>query len=71
MAKEINDGPVLRDVPLVTFGALGRALDVGPGATKAAAERLGIESTRMPNGREFLTFEQAQAVARDMCRSAS
>ena len=58
----------LEQKPLITFGILGQALGVGPAAAKSAAFRLGIEPRKMPNGRELLSFEQAQMVAAEMTR---
>lgn len=65
MANATAERP-LQQQPLVTFGSLGRVLYVGPAAARSAAQRLGIEPTRLGNGREFLTFEQALDVARSI-----
>ncbi len=61
----------LRDEPIVTFGSLGRVLDVGAGAARSAAQRLGIEPTRLGNGREYISVEQAEQVARVISDRAS
>ena len=67
--KSLNDD--LQHRPLITYGLLGQALGVGPAATKSAAFRLGIEPWRMANGRELLSYEQAQTVAREMTQRAT
>ncbi len=56
----------LREVPLISFSALARELQVGSWATKAAAMRLGITAHRYMTGREALTFTQAEAVAQEL-----
>jgi len=55
--------PLLKHVPMVAPSMLGNAKDVGPFAVLSTARRLGIEPTRLPNGRDLFTFEQAERIA--------
>lgn len=60
----------LRSIPLIPPAPLARAHGVGTFAVNAAASRIGIEPARMANNRTLFTFEQAQAVARELSRGA-
>jgi len=52
----------LRDEPIVSFDVVSRRHGVGSGAAKTAARRAGVKATRLPNGREMLTFDAAEKV---------
>ena len=56
----------LQNTPLISYGALARALVVGPGAISSVIKKLKIGVVQLPNGRYFLTYEQAEEVVRYM-----
>jgi hypothetical protein len=64
MAKDSPAKADIRSRPMIPPGRLAGAMNVGQGAVRAAAHRLKIEVARMPNGRDLLSIEQAEAVAR-------
>jgi hypothetical protein len=61
----------LAKVPLIPPACIARALGSGEYAMRSATERLGIKPTRMPNRRELLTFEQAEAISAEMHKRAA
>jgi hypothetical protein len=56
----------LHQKPLITMGVLGQAFAVGPYRIKGVAHKLGLKPHSMMNGREMLSFEQAQQIVREM-----
>ena len=64
MAKETNGD--LQRVPLITPGALARVLNVGVGTILTAAARAGVEIPRMPNNRDYMSYEQAVAIRHEL-----
>lgn len=58
-------------LPLITPDTLARALNVGSGTVKAAARRVNVRLTRLPNRRDYISPEQAVAVHREILRRAA
>jgi hypothetical protein len=56
----------LADRPLISKPALGQVHNVGVAAVNAAAERLGLKPRRLVNGRELLSYTEAQQISREL-----
>jgi hypothetical protein len=64
--KTVEKAHDLRTAPIITLAALGRVFGVGPWMARTVAVRLGVEPQRLANGREFISFEQAETIAREL-----
>ena len=56
----------LQQEPMISYGIFSQTLNTGPAKARSVAARLGVVAQRMPNGRELLTFAQAQRIAREL-----
>jgi hypothetical protein len=58
--------PDLAKEPIIGLGQLARVLGIGTGATRSAADRAGVEPTRLANRREFVSLDEATAIQREL-----
>jgi hypothetical protein len=60
----------LRTAKIISLGSLGRLRGVGTWMCKSTALRLGVTPTRLANGREFISFAEAEIIDRELVARA-
>ena len=67
MSKQPHSSPInLRQAAVIAVPVLARLSGVGNVAIRSAAARAGVRPQRSGNGRDMLSFEQAEAIVTEL-----
>jgi hypothetical protein len=69
-AKRADGAPDIKKFPMLSKGSVGLPINCGAAAIEGEANRLGIKPTRLPNGRDLFSFEQAEKIILSIMRRA-